>query len=237
MIHLLGDSITVGSPGVPYHKYLKNIGLYKNHGLGGDTISGLLKRVDSIEIGYNDTFVIEIGTNDILLKYLHDTYSNWEKTVNSIEKSGRIIVKNEKEFMQKYLELLNKLGHKRVFVVSIPCIGETLENDTNKQVDIYNAIIKNLCSINGEVYIDFNTWQKEENRRYNKKNAVFISKYPIGMIVDVLRTKSALIANILSKKRNLSTTIDGVHLNSKGSSALAKMIENELKKSLMVLLY
>jgi len=231
LINLLGDSITVGSPGVPYYKYFQNIEIYKNYGLGGDTTSGLLKRIDRIEFDNNDTFIVEIGTNDVLLKYLHDTYYNWKKTISAIEKSGRVISKNENDFREKYQTLLNKLGHKRVFVVSIPCIGEILESKTNEQVNIYNKIISDLCSMNGEIFIDFNKWQKDEIRRCNRKSVAFISKHPIRMIIDVLLTKISLIADYLSENRNLSTTIDGVHLNSKASSTLAKMIEKELAKN------
>jgi len=125
--------------------------------------------------------------------------------------------------------LLNKIGHKKVIIISIPCIGEDIESKINKKVDSYNNIIKNLCIKTGEVFVDFNRRQKQEISINICKNKAFISNHPVGMIIDMLLTKYFLLSDIISKRRNLCTTIDGVHLNSNGASMLADMIEEEIK--------
>lgn len=229
MIHLFGDSITAGVPGVPFCRYFEICKDYKIYGVGGDTVIGLSNRIDNIIFNEKDICVIEIGANDILLDKLRKTSTRWEKVIVKIEQSGRILTKDKAEFTDKYRELLHKLGHKNVLVISIPCIGEDIESDTNKKVDSYNAIIRELCTCTGEIYLDFNKWQKAEVKSYKSKERAFISNHPIGMIIDILLTKYFLLTNIISKRRNLCTTIDGVHLNSNGATALAEMIEEIIK--------
>jgi lysophospholipase L1-like esterase len=231
LLHLYGDSITAGVPGVAFSKYFKVYKKFMNHGLGGDTIIGLNTRIRDIDLNESDTYVIEIGTNDILLAYLKEKYTSWKSTIEKIEKSGRKVSRNSKEFADEYVNLLFKFRSVNTLVVSIPCIGEDIESKVNEKVDSYNRIIKDLCMANGKVYIDFNNWQKEEIESYKYNDKGFISKYPTGMIVDILLTNYLSLANMISKQRRLCTTIDGVHLNSNGAAKMAEMVESELKHS------
>jgi lysophospholipase L1-like esterase len=226
MIHLYGDSITAGVPGVPFYKYLTSAQPFKAYGIGGDTVTGLLGRTKSVELNLDDQYVLEIGTNDILLPYLRGQSISWQKTVEGIEKSGRRVTADIMDFTEKYSELLDKFNCDKTFVVSIPCIGEDIGSDLNKKVDAYNEVIKRMCADRARVFIDFNTWQKLEIKKSNLNNKAFISRNALGMIADVAMTKIDFMPDVLSKKRNLLTTIDGVHLNSHGAEQMARMIES-----------
>jgi lysophospholipase L1-like esterase len=216
MLACFGDSITEGKPGVSYVKYLDGI----NFGLGGDTVLNLTKRLDALNFEKYDELVIEIGTNDILLPFLRSYSKMWERSIESIIKSGRVPSETKDEFENNYEKMINKVKHKKVYVVSIPMIGEILNSDLNKKVHEYNEIIIKMCKRYNVKYIDFNSWQKEVVKNSN----TFISKNPFGMVLDSIFVRTPLISKITSKMRNLVTTIDGVHLNDYGAYNLAKMI-------------
>lgn len=228
MIHLYGDSITAGVPGVPFFKYLASAKPFRAYGVGGDTVTGLLGRTVNVELNADDQYVLEIGTNDILLPYLQGLSMSWQKTVGGIEKSGRKVATDIKDFAGKYSELLDRFGSENTVVVSIPCVGEDIGSELNKKVAEYNDVIKRMCTERARVFIDFNKWQRLEIQKKNSGERGFISRNALGMIVDVAITKINPLADVLSKNRNLCTTSDGVHLNSHGAEQMARMIEHAL---------
>ena len=227
IIACFGDSITVGRPGTSYLKYLKYKRNYRNFGLGGDTLLGLSKRIDDFLMESScDKFIIEIGCNDILLPYLRDCSKRWTKVVDKIIARGSVPLSKSSDFTAQYEKLICKLSDKKIIIVSIPCIGENLENDLNQKVVEYNGSIKNLCKKYGITYIDFNVWQRE---KINKEptSDYFITKNPFNMILDSFTTADLGLSSWISKKRKLTVTVDGVHLNEEGAKGLAYLIEKD----------
>jgi lysophospholipase L1-like esterase len=232
MITCFGDSITAGVPGVAYCDFLEKDGLKLfRDGLGGDTAAGLLGRLSAFmtaKAPEDPVFVFEIGTNDILLPFLETWSENWEKTIRGIRRKGRIIAKDKSEFLETYEKILEKTGPAPVLVISIPCIGEDLTNEPNRTVDDYNRGLRELCTRFGKTLIDFNGRQKEIIRGAGLKDPLFISKNSGRMVADIIVTRNPAGADRLSEKRNLTVTMDGVHLNSRGARALAEMIKAHL---------
>ena len=173
-------------------------------------------------------FVLEIGTNDILLPFLETWSENWEKTIRGIRRKGRIIAADREEFLGTYAEILAKTGPAPVLVISIPCIGEDLKNEPNRIVDHYNRGLRELCTRFGKTFIDFNSRQKEIIRGAGLRDPGFISKNSGRMVADIIVTRNPAGADKLSEKRNLMVTMDGVHLNSRGARILADMIREGL---------
>jgi lysophospholipase L1-like esterase len=220
IIACFGDSITQGLPGVSYVKYL-NKEVYQNHGLGGDTLTGMISRVKKyINKHTCNEFVLEIGANDILLPYLCNYSSLWNKRIQIRGKSPIVDIS---AFIIEYRKTLEILNSKNISIVSIPCLGENIKSELNRKVDDYNFEIKNLCNKMGIRYIDFNSWQKENIS--DKENPYFISKDPNDTIWDTLLTTYLGRSMSISKKRNLDITVDGVHLNNAGAKGLAVLIE------------
>jgi lysophospholipase L1-like esterase len=226
MIQLYGNSITAGVPGISYYRYLKKNPELKNNGVGGDTVFGLKNRIASDNICKDDLYIIEIGTNDIMLPYLCALSPQWVSTVKKIEKSGRRISKSIAEFTENFRELLKELEFNKVGIVSMPCIGEDMDSTINIKVDEYNSLIKELCFNANKAYIDFNFFQKKEigENQARKAPNYFIDKNPMYMITDIALTNIFGLSNYLSSKRKLITTVDGVHLNSSGALLLSKLV-------------
>ncbi len=226
MIACFGDSITVGSPGKSYIKYLKNKNEYLNYGKGGDTLLGVTNRIEKFLLDSScNKFIIEIGANDILLPFLKNHSKKWIPVVNSKERLGSIITVNKEDFIKNYEKLLCLLKDKEIKVVTMPCLGENLESQLNKKVDEYNEIIKNLCSNYRINLIDFNLWQKQIIKSRGNYSNYFIKKNPFYVTLDSLLTTYLNFTSLISKKRNLILTVDGVHLNEYAAKGLANLIE------------
>jgi len=225
MYYCFGDSITEGKPGVSYVKYLGKI--FYNLGRGGDTVINLTSRLKKIMLNHPiERLVIQIGTNDILLPFLFNYSPAWQKTIKKIISTGRIPSKNKEKFEKNYNTLLELLNGRKVIIVNIPCIGENKNSKLNKKVDEYNAIIKKLCEEHSLKLVDFNSWQKSQIK--NRNNKYFISKNPFKMILDSFFVRTPHISISVSKKRNLITTIDGVHLNDFGAKKLAELVKEKI---------
>ena len=228
MVACFGDSITAGHPGVSYLRFMKTK-RYKNFGIGGDTLSGLSGRVDDY-LRKNDCneFIIEIGANDILLPFLSNYSKSWNKIAKRIISRGSMPISTVNDFISEYEKLICILSGKEIKVISIPCIGENLESDLNIMVDEYNQAIKNLCSRYNIIYIDFNKWQKELINKRISEASYFISKDYYKVLADSVITTYMGFSNLISRKRKLVLTIDGVHLNEEGANGLATLIEENI---------
>lgn len=226
MIECFGDSITVGSPGKSYIKYLKNKKEYLNYGKGGDTLLGVANRIEKYLLESScDNFIIEIGANDILLPFLKNHSKKWIPVVDRKERLGSEITINKEDFIENYEKLLCLLKDKQIKIVTIPCLGENLESELNKKVDEYNQVIKMLCNKYNIKLIDFNLWQKQIIKSSGSFSNYFIQKNPFDVMLDSLLTTYINFTTLISKKRNLLLTVDGVHLNKDGAKGLACLIE------------
>lgn len=226
-----GDSITKGIPGVSYLSFVDKKWKLKNYGLGGDTLIGLRNRV-SMDMNNPgcDSYIIQIGTNDILLPYLLNHSVRWKDRVGVVIKRGSIPCENEHRFKEEYERLICELRKqgKKVKVISIPCIGEDLNSELNLKVDARNLILKSLTDEYGIDYIDFNSWQKKALADKNYVDSFFISKNPFDVVLDSLITSFFPVSDYISRKRGLYITIDGCHLNKIGAKGLAGLVEERL---------
>ncbi len=226
MIYCYGDSITKGTPGLSYTKYIKNKKI-KNFGLGGDTLQGLIKRVYlTIDKRPTDHYIIQIGTNDVLLRFLKNHSNSWRMTVNRLVKRGRFLCDDAQHFYCLYKDfvegLLNK--EKQVTLITIPCLGENVDSPLNQIVNQYNTKILTIARDHAVDLIDFNAWQKNILKSNPSVSAYFISRNPFHMVLDSLLTLCPVFSKYLSKKRGLLTTVDGCHLNKVGAEGLAKLL-------------
>jgi lysophospholipase L1-like esterase len=225
-----GDSITKGVPGVSYLKYLVNKQRYKNFGLGGDTLVGLSNRIKRhIESNESKRYIIQIGTNDILLPFLSGYSPKWNPRIDSLVKNGRLPCNDVQQFEEKYRQLLSELlnADKSITVINIPCIGENANSELNRKVDAYNLAMKDVANNFNVGLIDFNSWQKNIFNQYIDVEPYFITKEPLDMVLDSLLTPISLLRQRISNKRGLHLTVDGCHLNDIGARGLAKLVQDE----------
>lgn len=232
MIYCFGDSITKGTPGVSYLKYLPR-GEYENQGSGGETVEGILSPIaHSIKHKKHNKYIVQIGTNDILLPFLEKSSPKWKKRlrkIDQIKKEGARPSRTELQFKKNYQSVVDLLkeGDKEILLINIPIIGEDLDHERNYKVENFNRIIKTIAEKEKLPLVDFYAWQREMLEEHQSKDHFFIGEDPKQMVFDGFKslTKSGRMA--LSKKRNLVLTVDGVHLNDVGAKGLAKLVEEK----------
>ncbi len=228
-----GDSITKGRPGVTYLKYVRNKDQFMNFGLGSDTLLGMTERImhtlKKPEYRTADTFIIGIGANDVLLPYLKNYSKSWTKVTAAIRLRGSVPCRDEKHFSSEYEKLLKMLKdkEKRVIVFGIPFF-ETSENDLDRKADRYNEIISDLCGKYAVAYIDIAAHQREIKEKQNNTGSCFFSKDSLRVLLLAFLTTTLPFSDLVSRKRGLAVTIDGVHMNPVSAKILASLIEEEL---------
>ncbi len=221
----IGDSITLGKPGLSYIQFLKNYEI-DNYGKAGDTIIGIYNRLKSIDLCDHDYIFIEGGGNDILLPLFYEERPLWRKVIDNIINSGSIPSSDIYEYISTWQDIIKYLkadGSKNIIVISNPILGENINNRYNKIVSDYNNELKKMCLKNSIKLIDFFSWQVE-NLSGNPK---LMTNTPVDVERDSAINDIALIDE-LSQKRNYNLTIDGVHFNSISAQKLAELIEDNL---------
>ncbi len=232
MILCYGDSITKGVPGVSYLKFIDKKWKLRNCGLGGDTVTGLSNRITlKLKNHKCNDYIIQIGTNDILLPHLLQHSEQWQKRIEALIEGGRIPCENESEFVERYTNLIRMLKEheKNFMVVNIPCIGEDLNSPLNAKVDAYNKALKSVTDKYKVTHIDFNGWQTKVLAGEKSQGVFFISKNPLNMIIDSVVTSVLPVSDYLSRRRGLHLTVDGCHLNSMGAKGLAGQVQEKLE--------
>lgn len=228
----LGDSLTQGMPGVSYCRFFANKRDLINKGLGGDTLIGAKRRLGKMlkkaRYANVDRYVIEIGTNDILLPFLKTRFPLWRFTVWLKEKLlGCIPAADLGEFHRQYEEMLKMLrsANKKVAVIGLPFI----ENDTlplNDSMAAYNSAIVALCKKYKIPYFDLKALELEI--KGDHCGSYFFGRTNFGNVIDTILTSFLPFSMAVSKARNLSVTVDGVHPNKETAKKLAIAVEKHL---------
>ena len=229
---LIGDSLTEGIPGVSYWRFLKNKRKILNRGVGGDTLLGATKRTARMlgEKKYDDIdkYIIEIGTNDVLLPVLTKHSIVW-KLITKLKAAtlGCIPCINILDFGRKYEELLLMLikYNKKVGIIGLPLIENSILK-INDDMCKYNLVIKELAKKYNIAYIDLESLEREI--KGGNEGSYFFGKTNLGNVIDTIFTSFLPFSNIVSKVRGLSVTIDCVHLNRNTAKKLAVLIEQML---------
>jgi lysophospholipase L1-like esterase len=224
----LGDSLTFGSVGYSYTKFLKKNYEIINKGINGDTTKCAYDRLNKYINSpiYNDVdfYVIAIGTNDIFIPYLTTISTLWK-----IQMTPRVMLKQcikdkklfEKEY-EKYIKLIME-HKKKMILVGLPIIQ--LKGSLNENLSERNEIIKKLANKYNVPFIDTPLLQSQLSRKipysYSWKH-----KNLIRLLDSIIMFIFPFSKDWFSKIRNLELTVDGVHFN----SASAKLISNEIMK-------
>lgn len=229
-----GDSLTYGSVGCSYIKYLRKTTSYtvKNKGLNGDTTMRMFSRLthflDHSNSEYPDIYIICIGTNDLLLPYLTSVSLLW-----NIQMTPRISMMqcftNDDLFENKYREMIKYILTKQqqLIILGLPYLE--LEDFPNDKIEKRNKIIQELANEFQISYIDTNTIQKKicntdiRNYSWKHKNILRLIEGIIFPIMPVLK-------DYLSNVRQLCFTDDGVHWNSILAKSVAAQIREQLSR-------
>ena len=232
-IFCIGDSLTFGNVGYSYIHFL-NLNRnphyeYINKWKNGDTVRGCYDRLKKIvdKSQYNSKiYVLGIGTNDIFLPYLKFVSMFWFLQM-SLRCKIKKCIENDDIFYQEYNKILNFLCTKKKQVITLGMPFINLKNFPHENLIKRNRLIEELAKKYNYPFIDIYKLQKA---KIDADHCVYTWKYRylIRVIDAVIMTLFPFTKDYFAKIRNLTTSVDGVHFNSKSTKILAMEIEKKI---------
>lgn len=220
-ILFLGDSITKGIPGVSYVSMVQdNFSDFDlvNRGVGGDTVSSLLKRVKKMnDLSSFDHIVLFIGVNDVFGKL-----TNIYKILKTLTKQRW--AKDTATFKEQYIDLITFIMNENLKVIIIPplLIGEDINNKWNIELQELIKVVNDISKHKNLTYLDLHC--EFEKHLKDKKISDYLPMKITELLKDVKRLTNSSLIDQKSKERGLHLTLDGVHINSNGAKMISKAI-------------
>ncbi len=204
-----------------------------NHGVDGDLAWNGLQRLDKVIADRPDFVSILIGTNDVnatmsernWLRYKSFNHLPTEPTLAWYESNLTIIVQRLRQETQAHVAL-----------ISLAVIGEDLEHEANRKVDLYNEAVRRVAAQEKVAYLPLH----ERMVAYLRENEAERAQLPPRLEYrdGLHNTGNALgLHNTgvswdeVSRRNGLLLTTDCLHLNSIGAGMIADLIEAWLEKT------
>jgi lysophospholipase L1-like esterase len=231
-----GDSITEGIYGESYVERLAQAlhrgqaglhGAVVNAGRGGDTVKSLLARIDEPLQRYQPEWVIlAIGGNDVWLPWLSSHSLGWRLWfLYRRIKWGQAPTADLDQFAAAYRALIDRcqtLAGAQVVVCTVSPMGEQLSSPLNRHLARLNGVIKHVA-VDCEVPVA-DVWQAfVEQLALLLHPSSYAAREWLFVMMDRGRIRNTSPDEI-SRRRHLSLTFDGTHLNSRGADLWAATI-------------
>jgi lysophospholipase L1-like esterase len=238
-ILFVGDSITQAIVGINYINFIKKVHPdYKciNKGISGDTLLGATNRlIKYLDDGANpDIIVLGIGHNDIVLSC--NNRSRWDHFLMRLLTKDAVATKPADfiETLKKSLVVIKSKTRARIIITTLGFLDETISMDSkvNQLREDMNCQIRKLCA---ELKIELadvgKIFDKFKNLSTAKENP---RETASDIFFNILISRNKKLADRISKKRGLTLTIDGGHLNSCGARIYAKTLLKTIAEKIII---
>jgi lysophospholipase L1-like esterase len=200
---------------------------FLNHGVNGDLAWNALQRLDRVIAERPDFITILIGTNDVnatmsrrnWLRYKALKHLPAEPTLAWYESNLGTILKRLKQETGARLALL-----------SLAVIGEDLEHEANRKIELYNGAVRRIAREQDASYLPLHERMTAYLRQHEGERARLPPRLDYR---DGLRNTGNALAlhtaglswDEVSRRNGLLVTTDCLHLNSVGAGMIAGLIE------------
>ena len=232
----IGNSITKGEIGESFVDLFKEQypdWIIKNAGENGNTLKNVSDRIaGEIENSDYDFIIIEAGYNDILLPYLDKKGLLFRFAFRYLVRKGLRPVGPEK-FQVKLSQMVAFIQSKtnsKIILTTLGCINENLSSEVNSSRIGYNDLIVKVANEHNCLIADI-AQEMESLLKNSNQTDYLLNNFLNSVYFDKRRCKTSGGPDKMSAKRNLSLTIDGVHLNSAGAMIYKQAIEREINKN------
>jgi lysophospholipase L1-like esterase len=198
-----------------------------NHGVDGDLAWNGLQRLERVIAERPDFVTILIGTNDVnatmsernRLRYLAFNHLPTEPSLAWYEANLETIVQR-----------LKQETHARLAILSLAVIGEDLEHEANRKIELYNEAIRRVAKQEEIAYLPLHETMVAYLREHEGDRAQLPPRLEYRDGLHNIGTATALHASGLSwdevsHRNGLLVLTDTLHLNSVGAWMIADLIE------------
>lgn len=226
----VGDSITAGKVGASYVNMLKELlpqADIVNAGVNGETIMHILTRLQRLlQDAAFDYVVLQGGYNDILLPLFLTKGALFKFAFKAQVRKGVTPISRPrifKEVLADWISAIRSIYSGKIILVTMGCINECLQSPSHAIMQQYNDKIREVAKMNNieiaDCEVAFNhVLQKSKQADY------FLESFWNTAFLDAQRCKRTSCIDMLSHKRGLHLTIDGVHLNTLGAEIFSSKI-------------
>jgi len=232
-----GASLTAGRVSFDYLELLRarpSLADYRfiNRGVDGDLAWNGLQRLDEVIADQPDAVSILIGTNDVnatlsernRLRYLSFNHLPTDPTLPWYEENLRAIIAR-----------LKTETNARLCLLSLAIIGEDLEHEANRKINLYNEVIRRVAN---DEKLDYLPLHEQMVAYLHDHEADRASLPPMLHYRDGLTNVGNAIAlhatglswDEVSRRNGLLLTTDCLHLNSVSGGMIADLIESWLNR-------
>jgi lysophospholipase L1-like esterase len=231
----IGDSITHGNVSANYvdmlERWMGEDFFFYNAGVNSDLTYTVLDRLDAIIAAQPDFVTLLIGTNDVnatVSKASLRKYYQFKKiTPGSIP--------DFESFQKNYVEIVRRLKTETkatIAVISLPVMGEDLQNEANLKADLYSEFIKQLAGKEQVTYLPVRERMKDFLKSHPKK-----LKYEYKDTIKLMYlsvSKHELLGqnwDTICLAHGMDLTQDNLHFNTRGAAMIASLAEKFLSPS------
>lgn len=225
-IACLGDSLTVGEPGVGYfpllEKRLKHDTLF-NLGKKGDTVISLHRRLSRrLPSAPWDIALLFVGVNDVFVRTAAH-YPLLKRIRRQPWASG------PKDFERHYARLCGRLEVQARYLLLAPplLIGEDIDNPWNRELEEMARRIRGIADRSPNArFVDLRS--PFLARLKDRPGSALKARKPAKFFLTTLRRRGGEGIEKRKNNRSLALTIDGIHLNSDGAEIAADAFAREI---------
>lgn len=228
----IGDSITHGNVSANYvdmiERWMGDEFFFYNAGVNSDLTYTVLERLDAIIAAQPDFVTLLIGTNDVnatVSKASLKRYRQFHKiTPGTLPDFGG--------FKQNYVEIVRRLKTEtkaKIAVLSLPVMGENLQNEANIKADLYSKFIKQLADKEQLTYLPVRERMKDFLKSHPKKLKYEYKDTMKLMYLSI--SKHELLGqnwDSICLSHGMDLTQDNLHFNTRGAAMIASLVEKFL---------
>lgn len=224
----IGDSITHGVVSHNYSKIIEAAMSPKgyetiNAGINADLAYTVMQRIDDIVACKPAIATILIGTNDVISSMGEARLKHYW-AFGRLPKGQRTSLEFYKENLAMIVEKLKTVPGIKIYLFSVPVLGEDLVSEANQKTMAYGAAAKELAESEGLHYLPLNESMREYLAQSPTVNGLEFGDERIPGIVAVVKHDYFRQSwDAIAKSNSLQLTTETIHLNGVGANMVADL--------------
>ncbi|MDC3315854.1 SGNH/GDSL hydrolase family protein [Candidatus Thioglobus sp.] len=234
VIACIGDSLTHGNIGVSWVDLLRKefpLDIFLNEGINGDVVWQVHQRLKPILKCNPDVVILMIGSNDAMASFNSKSGKRYKRNNNLPD------IPSFKNYQKLLSELLNQLKDvNRVFLCTLPPIGENKDSKINQHINQFNDFIRQIVQEKSLTLLPVyeNMWSDLALREFSFTNDYNPNSIPLlrriyGGVMHHYIFKQPWDKIARSKRQWL--LFDQIHLGERAANIVFKLVKNAISKN------
>jgi len=233
VIACIGDSLTHGNIGVNWVDQLRNefpSDVFLNEGINGDVVWQVHQRLKPILKCNPDIVILMIGSNDAMASFNSKSGKRYKRNNNLPD------IPSFQSYQKLLSELLNKLiGVKKVFLCTLPPIGENKDSQINQHVNQFNDFLKQITQEKGVslLPVSEHLWSDLALREFP-----FINDYNPNSIPLIRRIYGGIMHHYIFKQpwdkiarsKGQWLLFDQIHFGERAANIVFELVKNAVSR-------